>query len=165
MKPVNLTIVILIVIFSTPGRTARELQSLEERIERTELVIVGELGATEKKFSIIFDDYMDGMGADQWNFKCGVIAIDQVIMGELRQVPSPDPVIWVALHAGLQRDGKHVTRFPNPPTAHEGDRGIWLLRRGQFIKYYGLATYDCFLPIDSLEAVKAAIERVQRNVR
>ena len=148
-----------------PGRTARELQSLEERIERAELVVVGQLGTTEKRFSILFDNYMDGMGADRWNFKCGVLTIDQVVMGELLQVPSPNPVIWVALHAGLEKDGKHVTRFPNPPTAYEGDTGIWLLRRGQFINYYALATYDCFLPIDSLEVVKTAIERVQSNVR
>lgn len=159
------TILIGLLVLSVPARTTRELQSLAQRIEKSELIVVGKLGSVEKKFSIVFDDYMDGLGADRWDYKWGIITIDSVLIGELPRGALKDPMIGVALHAGFVKDDRRVTRFPTPTSANEGDEGVWLLRRGQFIGYYGLATYDCFLPIDSLEAVKAALERVQNNGR
>jgi hypothetical protein len=163
MKRYFTTIGIVIFLLSSTGYAARERWILAKRVDSAELIVVGELGRVERNFSIVFESLMAGLGADHWHFKVGSISIDHVLAGHLSPGELRDSIVSIALADGLENQGKHVTRFPGRPTAYEGDRGIWLLKRGVFIGHWGFATHDCFLPLDSLEAVKLAIERLKQK--
>ena len=163
MIRVFVTIGIVIMLLFGTAHTSRELWSLERRVDYAELIIVGELGNAKRLFSIEFESYMDGLGADHWHYKVGPISIDQILKGHLSDGELRDSSISIALADGLEKEGKDVIRFPGRPTAHDGDKGIWVLKHGVFIGSWGFATYDCFLPIDSLDTVKAVIERLRQK--
>jgi len=152
-----ITIGIVIILMTSTGRAARERLNLERRITAAELIVVGELGTLKSQFSIVFKSQMGGIGTDQRNYKVGLISIEEVLMGELSPVELRDSLVGIALHESYEKDGKHVIMFPTPSTAYTGDKGVWLLKRGHFVNYYGLATFDCFLPLDSLDAVKKVL--------
>lgn len=138
----------------------RVFESLEERLKKADVVIAGTLSDVRRSFSIVFED-PKAMGGDRWNFSVGLIEIEDVLMGKL---PSGARVTSFAFWAGSTREGRPVVISMPPPLFHEGDRGIWILRRGIFIGHYG-ADYDCFLPLESAAEVKNAIANIQKQSR
>ena len=161
MKLRYFIIFVAILSLSSISESTREILTISERLSNADIVVIGTLTEVRNCFTVEFDDPMiDSFGLDRWIFKCGDIVIDEVItsnkpMGEK---------IRISFRSSVEKDGAHKSDlFPSSRIFYEGDRGIWILRRGTHYGYYGLAGHDCLLPVGEkptiVEALKSEMEK------
>lgn len=134
---------------------------LRNKVGDAHVIVVGKLTTiTHHRFSLVFHGYIEeheigrcDAAEHEYFYDTGKLAVERVLKGSVD--PEHTHVAFCSGYRVVPADHKcRGMQCPQELMFHEGQEGIWVLRKDQYLGLGFLgAKYDAVIPIDSLEAV------------